>query len=628
MMIEAGTSVEGYRVERLIGRGGMGVVYEAVQTSLERRVALKVLRPELADDPDFVERFRREGRLQASLEHPHVLDVYEVGESEHGLFLSMRLVTGQTLLDLLRDGELDAERSLRLLDQVTGALDFAHEAKLVHRDVKPQNVLIGEGDHAFLADFGLTRGSTDTTVASTGPMLGSVAYVAPEIVRGEEPTPASDRYSFAATVFHCLTGDVVFPLGSDAAVLFAHAAEPPPSAAERRPELPQDLDAVMDAALAKEPDSRPKSARSIIRSVRDSLGPRVTQLGSPQVVGPFERAAALPAMLPQEPQKGPGLKLAAMTGVLLAGVALAVAAAFVLDDDEGSAADRPEVALPLVQKGATVLGSELGIPDRSVDCEGDAATPQSTPCAMVQAELPGQDLLIPSDGVITGWTVRGAQGEIALNVIRPRGADTIRIARSQVEFAGNAAPHHYETRIPVEAGDQIGIELTPGASIGVSDTEGATTLRWLEPVGGFYEAPDKAEGTGFDYEVALQAEFVPGAEVKLPRSLTGAAAANAPVGRVRDTSFAEVDKPSAQLRLELSEVDGKVVLDVFEEGKRNVRVFIPDLEPGGLPVDLKVHDAPGEPTVGAEVRWVNPTLGRLNFQAFILTREGLEFAGY
>ncbi|HYH62969.1 MAG TPA: serine/threonine-protein kinase [Solirubrobacterales bacterium] len=626
-MIEAGTSVEGYRVERLIGRGGMGVVYEAVQTSLERRVALKVLRPELVDDPGFVERFWREGQLQASLEHPHVLDVYEVGESEQGLFISMRLVTGQTLLDLLRDGELDAERSLKLLDQVTGALDFAHEAKLVHRDVKPQNVLIGEGDHAFLADFGLTRGSTDTTVASSGPMLGSVAYVAPEIVRGEEPTPASDRYSFAATVFHCLTGDVVFPLGSDAAVLFAHAAQPPPHPGERRPELPQDLDAVMDAALAKEPDSRPKSARSIMRAVRDAIGPRVSQLGSPQAVGPFERAIALPTMPPQQPEKRPGLKVATAAGVLLAGVALAAGAAFVLSDDEGSAADRPEVPLPVVQEGATALGSDLDIPDRSVDCDGEVATPRSTPCSIVQAELPGQDLLIPSDGVITGWTVRGAQGEIALDVIRPRGADTIRIARSQFEYAGNAAPHHFETRIPVEAGDQIGVQLTPGASIGVTDTEGATTLRWLEPVGGFYEAPDKEEGTGFDYEVALRAEFVPGAKVELPRFLTGAAAASAPDARVRDTAFAEVDKPSAKLRLELSEIDGKVVLDVFEKGKRNVRVFIQDLEPGGLPVDLRAHDAPGEPTIGAEVWWVNPTSGRMIFQAFSLTRESLEFAG-
>ena len=157
-----------------------------------------------------------------------MLEVYETGESDEGLFLAMRLVSGRTLLDLLRDGELDAVRALGLLDQVAGALDAAHEASLIHRDVKPQNVLVGEGDHAFLADFGLTSAGSDTTVASSRPILGSVAYVAPEIVRGEEPTPASDRYSVAASLFHCLTGEVVFPRGSDAAVLYAHAAEPPP----------------------------------------------------------------------------------------------------------------------------------------------------------------------------------------------------------------------------------------------------------------------------------------------------------------------------------------------------------------------------------------------------------------
>jgi serine/threonine-protein kinase len=281
-MIEAGTTVDGYRVERMIGRGGMGVVYEAVETSINRRVALKVLRPELADDPEFVERFRREARLQASLEHPHVLEVYDAGESDAGLFLAMRLVSGRTLLDLLREHELDAERALELLDQVTGALDVAHDANLVHRDVKPQNVLIDD-ERAFLADFGLTSGGTETTVATSRPMLGSVAYVAPEIVRGEEPTPASDRYSVAATLFHCLTGDVVFPRGSDAAVLYAHATEAPPRVRERRRELPDALDGALGPALAKQPGERPPTARSIVRAARDALGSGVGSLASPQL---------------------------------------------------------------------------------------------------------------------------------------------------------------------------------------------------------------------------------------------------------------------------------------------------------------------------------------------------------
>src|SRR3712207_5035824 len=190
-LIERGTSFGGYEVERMLGRGGMGVVYEAVQASLERRVALKVLRPELAEDPAFVQRLRREGSLQASLEHPHVLDVYEVGESPQGLFLAMRLIDGPTLAELLQEGELDATRALLLLDQVAGALDAAHAAGLVHRDVKPQNVLVGEGDVAYLADFGLTRPDAETLTASR-PTLGTVAYVAPEVIRGELPGPASD----------------------------------------------------------------------------------------------------------------------------------------------------------------------------------------------------------------------------------------------------------------------------------------------------------------------------------------------------------------------------------------------------------------------------------------------------
>jgi serine/threonine protein kinase len=181
-MLETGTLIDGFRIERLIGRGGMGVVYEATQLSLDRRLAVKVLHPELGEDPAFLERFRREGRLQAALEHPHVVTVHEAGESEHGLFLAMRLVRGSSLAALLREGSLDAARALKFLRQVAGALDAAHAAGLVHRDVKPRNVLVDADDRAYLADFGLTR---------TGQ---------------EEATPASDRAAFAAMLLVCLPG--------------------------------------------------------------------------------------------------------------------------------------------------------------------------------------------------------------------------------------------------------------------------------------------------------------------------------------------------------------------------------------------------------------------------------------
>ncbi len=622
-MIETGTSVGGYRVVRVIGRGGMGVVYEAVQASLKRQVALKVLRPELADDPDFVERFRREARLQASLEHPHVLEVYEAGESDQGLFLAMRLVPGQTLLDLLRDGELDAERALRLLDQVTDALDAAHEAALVHRDVKPQNVLIDDGDRAFLADFGLTRTGTDTTVATSRPMLGSVAYVAPEIVRGEEPTPASDRYSFAATVFHCLTGDVVFPRGSDAAVLYAHATEPPPSVGERRSELPEELNGALGPALAKQPETRPRSSRSIIRAVRDALGDSVSTLGSPQVVSAYDRTSGDVVLPPPVRARPTWVKVAASIAILATAAALGAGVAVLLDGDgDGSAEEVPLAAVP---PGAQALGSDLAPPERSLDCRGEVPTPASPSCSIVQSELPGGDVLIPADGAIVGWTVRGASGDVALDVIRPRGSDTVRVGASQWEYAGNAGPHHFETLLAVEAGDQVGLELGPGGSIGVSKTAGATTQRWLRPLGGAYGSPDQDEGTGFDYEVAVRAEFVPGKRVEPPEHLTGAAAADAPDGRVRERASLPVDEPrETTLDVELVEVDGRVVLDVSRAGRRTLRVFIPDLKPEGVPTDLKVYEYPGEPFGEADVWWVNPNSGRTIFNYFIVSEGRLQ----
>jgi len=625
-MIEAGQTVDGYRVERMIGRGGMGVVYEAVQTSVNRRVALKVLRPELADDPAFVERFRREARLQASLEHPNVLEVYEVGESDERLFLAMRLVGGGTLLDLLRDGELDADRALKLLDQATGALDAAHDATLIHRDIKPQNVLVGDDEQAFLADFGLTRAGSDTTIASTSPMLGSVAYVAPEVVRGEEPTPASDRYSVGATVFHCLTGDVVFPRGSDAAVLYAHATEAPPRVHERRSELPEELDSVIAAALAKRPEDRPPTARAIVEDVRDALGAGVGRIGPPTVARAGDPAPPVPPASQSPAKRNPWTRVAIGLAVVLVAAALGAVAAIALDsDDEAPPVEAPLAAVPT---GALALGSDLAIPERTVDCRGNAPTPRSPACSIVQTDLAGATVLVPEDGVITGWSVRGARGEMALDAIRPRGRETTRIGRSQWESVGNAAPHHFETRLPVEAGDQIGIELAPGAGIGITESDRATTQRWLDPFGGSYGAPDFAEGTDFDYEVAFQAEFVAGERNPLPPHLVGAAAARAPDGRVRDYAPISIDKPQpTRLRTALVEVGERVALDVLKDGRRTLRVFLPDLRAGGIPVELKTFDYPGEATGEADIWWVNPNTGRALFHFLVIGDGTLEFAG-
>ena len=361
-----------------------------------------------------------------------------------------------------------------------------------------------------------------------------------------------------------------------------------------------------------------------MRAVRDALGSGVGTLGSPQVVSPFAHSSGEIALPPPAREHRRGVRVAAWVGVLIVGAALGVAGALLADDDEA----REEVPLAAVPPAAQALGSDLAIPERSLDCRGRAPTQSSPSCSIVQTELPGGTVLVPEDGVIVGWTVRGAHGDLAVDVIRPRGSDTVRVARSQFEFVGNAGPQHFETRLPVEAGDQIGLELGPGASAGVSEAEGATTQRWLEPFGGAYGTPDRGEGTGFDYEVALRADFVPGEQVGVPKHLTGAAAANAADGRVRDFAPLEVDQPQpTRLRVELVEVDGEVALDVLRAGRRTLRVVIPDLVPKGIPVELKTFEYPGEPFGEADVWWVNPNTGRTIFHYFILGEEELQSVG-
>lgn len=261
-----GTLIAGYRVDDVLGEGGMTVVYRATQLSLNRVIALKVLSPALGDDAGFRERFRREGRIQAALDHLHIVPIYEAGESEHGLFLAMRLIDGGTLKDLILDGAPDLRRMLRLLTQVAQALDAAHAAGLIHRDVKPQNILIGPGDHAYLADFGLTKSPDDSSITATGQFMGTIDYVSPEQIRGDAATAASDRYSLAAVVHECLTGTVPFAREHEVATLHAHLVEPPPRVTERRPDLPAALDAVIAHGMAKDPAQRPASASELVRA--------------------------------------------------------------------------------------------------------------------------------------------------------------------------------------------------------------------------------------------------------------------------------------------------------------------------------------------------------------------------
>jgi len=274
-VLQEGDVVAGFRIDAPLGEGSTAVIYRATQESLNRTVALKLLSRDLSDDPAFSERFRREGRLQAAIDHPHIVTVYEAGEAEHGLYLAMRLISGPTLKQAILAGNPDPRWSVGICSQLAEALDAAHEVGLIHRDVKPQNVLIGGQDHAYLADFGLTKDSHGAQLTATGQFMGTIDYVSPEQARSEGATPRSDVYQLAGVLHECLTGAVPYERPTEAAVLFAHLTEPPPRLAERRPDLPAALGDVIARGMAKEPSERHQSAGELMREARRALDAEV-----------------------------------------------------------------------------------------------------------------------------------------------------------------------------------------------------------------------------------------------------------------------------------------------------------------------------------------------------------------
>jgi streptogramin lyase len=267
-----GIELAGYRIEAVVGRGGMGVVYRARDLALDRDVALKLLAPELAADRSFRERFLRESRLAASLEHPNVVPVHDAGEIDGQLYLAMRLVDGIDLKKLLVDGPLEPARAVRIAEQTAAALDAAHARGLVHRDVKPSNVLLDQDEHAYLADFGLTR----TLGEAAAPLdavrsLGTSDYVAPEQIRGDQVDGRADQYSLACVLHESLTGTPPFHRGTEVATLYAHLEEAPPA--------PPGLDDVMGRGLAKDSAERYPSCTDLVAAARSALGlePRRTR---------------------------------------------------------------------------------------------------------------------------------------------------------------------------------------------------------------------------------------------------------------------------------------------------------------------------------------------------------------
>jgi YVTN family beta-propeller protein len=381
--LPSGAILAGYRLVRLLGRGGMGSVYLAEDVRLGRRVALKLLAPELAEDERFRERFLRESKLAASLDHPAIVPIFAAGESEGKLYIAMRYVEGSDLRALLTGGPLEPARALAIATQIASALDAAHRRGLVHRDVKPGNVLLDEDGNAYLSDFGLTKQATSQSgLTQTGQLVGTLDYVAPEQITGQPVDGRADVYSLACLLYECLTGRKPFARETEAATLWAHVHEPPPTTGDTA------VDAVLAKALAKHPENRHTTAGALVREVTAALGLTAGQLA-----------------LPAKPRHRRRL-YAGLAGLTAAAVAAAVAVALLTGSSNG---------VTVLPNSVAVIDPESGelLEDIPIDARGPAAITagdgavwvgslDDNTLTRINPETRNVERTIPLDGTPTG----------------------------------------------------------------------------------------------------------------------------------------------------------------------------------------------------------------------------------
>jgi predicted Ser/Thr protein kinase len=362
MVDRVGTEIAGYRIEGLIGRGGMSVVYLAEHVRLGRKVALKLLSAELAENEKFRERFLRESQIAASIDHPNIVPIYDADEAEGTLFIAMRYVEGTDLGAAIRSqAPLEPARVVSLVSQIAGALDAAHVHGLVHRDVKPGNVLLTREDHVYVADFGLTKRALSVSgLTETGQLVGTIDYIAPEQAKGAPIDGRADVYSLGCLAYECLTGEVPFERDTEVAVLWAHVQESPPKLSATHPELPTRVDGVIARAMAKKPDDRYPTA-----------GELAGDLGRALDVTGGEHALLEPSEMPRRRRR---------RGLIAAGGAVALALAVGL-----------------------VLATKDGPPP---------TVPPATPIGVVRIDVTSSRVTLSARDVRAGWDLVAAEGAL------------------------------------------------------------------------------------------------------------------------------------------------------------------------------------------------------------------------
>jgi serine/threonine protein kinase len=363
--LSAADQFAGYRIERRLGRGGMGIIYLAVEPGLERRVALKLIAPEAAADDVFAERFADESRIAASIEHPNVVPIYAAGDEGGVPWIAMRFVPGSDLQRrIAREGRLEPAAAVGLIAQVGNGLDAIHGAGLVHRDVKPANVLLSGdpgAEHAYITDFGVARNvATRSGLTQTGRFVGTLDYVAPEQISGEEVDARADVYALGCLLFKLLTGEVPFPREGEAARLYAHLHDPPPAPSLYAPEVPMALDDVVIRAMSKLPGDRYPSAGDLGRAAQGALSGTAVSIPERTVAtgaaATRERRSPDPgprevetARLPDDPAPERSRHLLPIGGGLMA-LILVVAIAVLIFGGEGGADSAGETSIASTAK--------------------------------------------------------------------------------------------------------------------------------------------------------------------------------------------------------------------------------------------------------------------------------------
>ena len=395
-----GSVLAGHRLDAIAGQGGMGVVYRATDLALDRQVAVKLIAPALAHDAAFRRRFVSESKVAASLDHPNVIPIHHAGEQEGVLFQVMRYVEGEDLRTLLRrEGRLEPELAVPIITEVAAALDAAHARGLVHRDVKPANVLLDAGRHVYLTDFGLSVRLGGIDDSRPGRLLGTVHYISPEQIRGEEIGVRTDVYALGAMLFHMLTGGVPFPARTDEARLWAHLSEPPPAPSRAGGGIPAAFDAVIERAMSKDPADRYATAGELARAAREAVGEPPAP--PPEIVDD-RRAVLVRALV--DPLALAAAAVIVLAGLILGGLALAVVLAVAvygagvarayLDDDVREAVRarvEPVRAIP----STSVMSEEIQLLMRQA-----AQTRQRVHDAIEDSDLPYTEVATEVDRLV------------------------------------------------------------------------------------------------------------------------------------------------------------------------------------------------------------------------------------